>query len=97
MNNLGRGSTRRCYIPNIKALRLLVSEKKIFKDFAILSFWLPWQPDLWLEFNLFSNFGRASHKEHPCQVSSSLAPWFRRRCLKKLWTTDDARWTTDIG
>ena len=32
MNNLCRG--RRCYIPNIKALGLLVSEMKIFKDFA---------------------------------------------------------------
>ena len=27
-------STKRCYIQNIKALHLLVSEKKIFKDFA---------------------------------------------------------------
>ena len=32
MNNLGRGPLG----PNIKALGLLVSEKKIFKDFAIL-------------------------------------------------------------
>ena len=31
MNNLGRGPLG----PNIKALGLLVSEKKIFKDFAI--------------------------------------------------------------
>ena len=36
--------------------------------------------------------GRASPKEHPCQVSSRLALWFRRRrCLKKLWTTDIGR------
>ena len=28
-------STRRCYIPNIKALYLLLLEKKIFKDFPI--------------------------------------------------------------
>ena len=46
-----------------------------------------------------NNFGRALPKEHPCQVSSRLAQWFRRRrCLKKLWTTDDARRTPeDIG
>ena len=58
------------------------------------SFWLLWQPDLWVEFNLLNSFGRASPKEHPCQVSSRLAEWFRRRkCLKKLRTTDDARRT----
>ena len=33
MNNRGRGLLG--YIPNIKALCLLVSGKKIFKDFAI--------------------------------------------------------------
>ena len=36
-------------------------------------------------------FGRASPKEHPCQVSSRLAQWFTRRCLKKLWTMDIGR------
>ena len=60
--------------------------------------WLPWQPELWVEFNLLNNFGRASPKEHPCQVSSKLALWFRsRRCLKKLWTTHDGRRTLDDG
>ena len=35
---------------------------------------------------------RASPKEYPCQVSSRLALWFRRRrCVKKLWTTDIGR------
>ena len=59
---------------------------------CFFSFWLPWQPELWLEFNLLNNFGRASPKEHPCQVSSRLAQWFRRRCLKKLWTPDAGHW-----
>ena len=97
----------------IKALFLLVSEKKNFKVFLLcsyvsnswqrrrfskillfFSFWLPWQPELWLEFNLLNNFARASPKEHPCQVSSRLAQWFRRRrCLKKLWTTHDGHRT----
>ena len=62
------------------------------------SFWLPWQPQLWLKFNLLNNFGRASPKEHPCHISSRLAQWFwRRRCLKKLWTTHDRRWMTEAG
>ena len=40
----------------------------------------------------------SSPKEHPCQVSSRLAQWFRRRrYLKKLWTTHDGRRTPDIG
>ena len=56
-------------------------------------FWLPWQPELWVEFNLLNNFGKASPTEHPCQVSSRLAQWFRRRrCLKKLWTTHKGHW-----
>ena len=55
-----------------------------------------WQPELWLEFNLLNNFGRASPKEYPCQVSSRLAQWFmRRRCLKKLWTMHDGLCMTD--
>ena len=47
--------------------------------------------------NSLNNFCRASPKEHPCQVSSRLAQWFRRRrCLKKL-LMDDRRRTLDIG
>ena len=43
-----------------------------------------------MELNSLNSFCRASPKEHPCQVSSRLAQWFRRRrCLKKLWP--DAR------
>ena len=79
MNKLGRG-TRRCYTPNIKALCHLVSEEKIFKDFTFLfSFWLPWQPELLMELNSLNKFCGTSPIEHPCQVSSRLAHWFRRR------------------
>ena len=46
-------------------------------------FWLPWQPELSMELNSLNNFCSASPKEHPCQLSSRLAQWFRR-CLKKL-------------
>ena len=68
--------------------------KEDFQGFCyFFSFWLPWQPELWVEFNLLNTFCRASPKEHPCQVSSRLAQWFRRRrCLKKLWTTHDRHW-----
>jgi hypothetical protein len=30
---------------------------------------MPWQPEFFKEFNSFNNFGRASCKEHACQVS----------------------------
>ena len=64
-----------------------------FQRFRFFFFLLPWQPELWVELNSLNNFGRASPKEHSCQVSWRLAKWFwRRRCLKKL-LTDDRRWT----
>ena len=88
-------SIRRCYIPNIKALGLLFSEKGIFKDAVLFSFCLPWQPELWVEFKSLNDSCRASPKEHPCQGSSRLAQWFQR-CLKKL-LADEGRQTVDDG
>ena len=35
----------------------------------------------------FEKICRASPKEHPCQVSSRLTQWYRRRCVKKLMDT----------
>ena len=78
--------------------------------YYFFSFWLPWQPDLWLEFNFLNNFDRALPKKHPCQVSSRLAQWFRgekmfkeivddgrRTTLDARRTTHDGRRMTDIG
>ena len=51
----------------------------------------------------FEQLGRAVCKENPCKVSTNLAKWFRRCCLKKLLTfarmdgCTDGRWTTDKG
>ena len=70
-------------------------ERKFSKILLFFSFW---QPELWVEAKLLNNFGRSSPKEHPCQVTSRLIQWFRRRrCLKKLWTTQDGRRMLDIG
>ena len=52
---------------------------KIVLFLLFFAFLLPWQPELWMEFNSFHNFARPSPKEHPCQVSSRLAHRFRRR------------------
>ena len=49
---------------------------------------------LWVEFSSLNNFFKASPKEHPGQVSSRLALWLRRRCLKKL-LTDNIQQTKD--
>ena len=44
-------STRRCYIPNIKALHFLVSEKRNFEVFLLCSYvlnlWLPGRGQFW--------------------------------------------------
>ena len=47
--------TWRCYTPNIKALRLLDSEEKIFKDFASFPFGCHGN-HLWMELNSLNNF-----------------------------------------
>ena len=43
---LGASSTRRCYIPNIKALVLKVWDKKIFKNFLLCEIREPTTEDL---------------------------------------------------
>jgi hypothetical protein len=62
---------------------------------------LPWQPEFCMEWNSLNSFVKASHKEHPCEVSLWSALWFQRRChLKSVngqRTTDNGRRTTDDG
>ena len=41
------GTTKHCYIQNIEALGLLVSEKKIFLVFPIVSLWRLSTPGAW--------------------------------------------------
>ena len=43
-------------MPNLVALGLMVSDKKIFKDFKKCSVLLPWQPEFLKESNYFKNF-----------------------------------------
>ena len=78
MNNLCRGPLGDATY-QISQLSLLVSEKKIFKDFGIFFLLVAMATRLMAGFNLLNNFGRASPKKHPCQVSSRFAQWFRRR------------------
>ena len=98
MNNLGRGPLGDATYQISKLYSFYLQRRRFSNILLFLSFWLSWQPELLVKFNLLNNFGRALPKKHPCQVSSRLAQWFRkRRCLKKLWTTHDGRRTPDIG
>ena len=58
-------------MPNLVALGLMVSDKKIFKDFKKISVLLPWQPELLKESNSEEDHGRnISVKFHQNPTSS---------------------------
>ena len=63
----------------------------------LLSFFLrlpwPWQLQFNMEYNSLNNFESALCQEHPYQVVSNLAKWFRRNSLR---TVDNGRRTTEI-
>ena len=48
---------------------------------------LPWQPEFWMESNLWTMFKEEFLKEQFCQVWSKLAQRFGRRCLTHYQTT----------
>jgi len=84
----------------MKALGLVVSDKKIFENCILKTYFLtPW-PTYATSQNYLNNFGRGPPRDHSCEVWSKSNKWFqRRRCLsKKVYgrrTTDDGRRTTD--
>ena len=93
LNKLGR-----CYIPNIKALGLKGSEKKIFKDFILNIYFsmcdldMQWTRTIW-------NFNKKGHiRIIPAKFGQKSSQWFRKRCpLKQLLMTDDGYPTITIG
>jgi len=90
LNNFGRGPLD----DNIKALGLVVSDKKIFENCILKTYFLtPW-PTYTSNQNHLNNCGRGPPRDHSCEVWSKSNEWFqRRRCLsKKVYgrrTTDD--------
>ena len=52
-------------MPNLVALCLMVSDKKIFKDFKKIQVLLPWQPEFFKESNSFKN----SEEDHGRNIS----------------------------
>jgi len=95
-------TSRWCYIPNMKALGLVVSDKKIFENCILKTCFLTLWPTYATNWNGLNNFGRGSPRDHFCEVWSKSNERFQRRCcLKKLLTharthartTDDGRRT----
>jgi len=80
-------TSRWCYIPNIKALGLVVSDKKIFENCILKNYFLtPW-PTYAINWNGLNNFDRGPTRDHSCEVWSKSNKRFQRRCsLKKLLT-----------
>ena len=92
-------SSRWCYIQNMKALGLVVSDKKFFKNCILKTYFLTLWPTYATNWNYFNNFGRGPPRDHSCEVwSKSNERFQRRRCLSKIVyarrTTDDGRRTT---
>ena len=83
----------------MKALGLVVSDKNIFENCVLKTYFLtPW-PTYATNQNHLNNFGKGPPRDHACEVwSNSNERFQRRRCLGKIVygrrTTHDARRTT---
>jgi len=64
-------TSRWCYIPNMKALGLVVSDKKIFENCILKNYFLtPWPTNATNQ-NHLNNFGRGPLRDHSCRVWSN--------------------------
>ena len=99
LNNFG--TSRWCFIPNIKALGLVVSDKKIFENCILKNYFLTLWSIYATNWNGLNNFDRGPPRDHSCEVWSKSNKRFQRRCcLKKLLTharTDDGRTPDNEG
>jgi len=64
LNNFGR----RCYMPNMKALGLVVSDKKIFLNCILQTYFLTLWPTNATNWNNLNNFGRGPPRDHSREV-----------------------------
>ena len=68
--------------------------KEDISKFKEKSFWLPMQPEFCIELITFER-ARNLGSKHPCEVSSKLVKWVRRRCrLKQLFKNDGRKMST---
>ena len=94
-NNFWKGSPKEHSCEIILKSDQSFLRRRFFKNYVKISISLPWQPEFLMGSNSVNNFWRGPPKEHSCQIWSKLAQGFgRRRCLKKLLTTDDGHLTT---
>ena len=88
----------------MKALGLVVSDKKIFENCILKTYFLTLWPTYATNCKGLNNFDRGPPRDHSCKVWSKSNKLFQRRCcLKKLLTdgrtdarTDDGQRTPDI-
>ena len=98
-------STRRCFIPNIKALHFLVSEKKNFKGFLLCSNVSNlWQPppnpphgrgQFWPQGHHMNNLGRGPLGDTTYKISKLCTFKFQRRRILKFSFFAPMFWTCD--
>ena len=71
----------------MKALGHVVSDKKIFENCILKTYFLTLWPTYATNWNGLNNFDRGPPRDHSCDVWSKSIKWFQRRCcLKKLLT-----------
>ena len=82
----------------MKALGLVVSDKKIFENCILKTYFLTLWPTYATNWNSFNNFDRGPPRDHSCEVWSKSNKRFQRRCcLKKLLTDGRTDARTDDG
>ena len=82
----------------MKALGLIVSDKKIFENCILKTYFLTLWPTYETNWNGLNNFDRRPPRDHSCEVWSKSNKRFQRRCcLKKLLTDGRTHGRTDYG
>jgi len=80
----------------MKALGLVVSDKKIFENCILKTYFLTLWPTYAINWNGLDNFDRGPPRDHSCEVwSKSNKRFMRRCCLKKLLTHGRTHARTD--
>ena len=64
---------------NMKALCLVVSDKKIFQNCILKTYFSTLWPTYATNWNSFNNFGRGTPRDHSCEVWSKFNEWFQSR------------------